>query len=234
MRIHYLQHVEYEGLGSIKSWMLNNGCEITGTHFYESTQLPNPEEVDMLIILGGPMSVNDENAYNWMVSEKVFIRNMIDIGKVVLGICLGAQLISDVLGSTVFTNHTKEIGWFPVKSTSAENVFELPDELIVFQWHGETFNLPKGAIRLSTNTVCKNQAFQIGKNIIGLQFHLEVTENLVSNIVSNCADELIRSKDAQGKNEILSMPVTSYDLLNDSMGKVLDYLYLNSNIGNYS
>ena len=110
MRAHYLQHVPFEGLGSIETWLQTAGYEITSTQFYESVDLPRVEEIDFLVVMGGPMSVNDEKGYPWFVDEKEFIRSVIESGKPTLGICLGAQLIAHAMGGKVFQNSVKEIG----------------------------------------------------------------------------------------------------------------------------
>ena len=115
MRAHYLQHVPFEGLGSIAPWLESAGYQITGTKLYESTTIPNPEQFDLLIIMGGPMSVNDEERFPWLRIEKQFIRQTIESGKAVLGICLGAQLIASAMGESVYPNRRKEIGWFPIE-----------------------------------------------------------------------------------------------------------------------
>ncbi|MES9892346.1 MAG: amidotransferase, partial [Candidatus Thiodiazotropha sp.] len=172
MRAHYLQHVPFEGLGSIENWLKHAGYEITSTRLYESEELPGIERIDLLVIMGGPMSVNDDQDFPWLVGEKEFIKKVIESGKPVLGICLGAQLIACSLDAEVFSNSVKEIGWIPIRAAGSDNpsVFQFPEETDVFHWHGETFNLPLGAIRIAESAACKNQAYQIGKHVIGLQF----------------------------------------------------------------
>ncbi|MEW8197867.1 MAG: type 1 glutamine amidotransferase, partial [Candidatus Thiodiazotropha endolucinida] len=115
MRAHYLQHVPFEDLGSIENWLKRSGYEITRTRLYESEELPGIESVDLLVIMGGPMSVNDDQDFPWLVEEKEFIKKVIESGKPVLGICLGAQLIACSLGAEVFSNSVKEIGWIPIR-----------------------------------------------------------------------------------------------------------------------
>ncbi|MEW8428881.1 MAG: C26 family cysteine hydrolase domain-containing family, partial [gamma proteobacterium symbiont of Ctena orbiculata] len=192
MRAHYLQHVPFEGLGSIEDWLLLSGYEITATRFFESPDLPRLEEIDLLIVMGGPMSVNDEHAYPWLAKEKNFIRSVIDAGKPVLGICLGAQLIAASLGSEIYPNSVKEIGWFPISAVKSipDSLFRFPEETTVFHWHGETFDLPSGAVCTAKSKGCQNQAFQFGRKVIGLQFHLEPTASAANAIVENCRDEL--------------------------------------------
>lgn len=226
MQAHYFQHVPFEGLGSIEPWLRNAGYKISYTRFYTSDDLPLIEDIDLLIVMGGPMSVNDESAHPWLVREKEFIKNAIRTGKSVLGICLGAQLIADAMGGTVFPNPVKEIGWFPVQAVEPENVlfFQFPKETQVFHWHGETFSLPEGAVRIAKSKGCENQAFQIGSNVLGLQFHLETTPSSAKAIVENCQDELVEGKYIQTREEILSVPGERYSSINRLMGKVLAYL----------
>jgi len=115
MNLHYLQHVSFEGLGTIQSWADRNAHSVSVTRFYENEHLPSPECVDMLVIMGGPMGIYDYTEYPWLHEEKEFIRQAIAAGKPVLGVCLGAQLIADVCGARVFPGKQKEIGWFPLK-----------------------------------------------------------------------------------------------------------------------
>jgi GMP synthase-like glutamine amidotransferase len=226
MRAHYLQHVPFEGLGSIENWLHDAGYEITSTKLYESEEFPKIESIDLLIIMGGPMSVNDGQDYSWLMGEKAFIKRVVESDKPVLGICLGAQLIANSLGAEVFQNEVKEIGWFPIQATSTENnsTFRFPVRTDVFHWHGETFNLPPGAIRIAENQVCINQAFQLGKNVIGLQFHLETTPSSARAIVENCRDELVDGDFIQAEKDILSASQSLYSSINTLMGNVLEYI----------
>jgi GMP synthase-like glutamine amidotransferase len=226
MRAHYLQHVEFEGLGSIAPWLKAAGYEITNTRFFESAKLPDLKKIDLLVVMGGPMSVNDEDDFPWLIYEKQFIREAIHSGKPVLGICLGAQLIASAAGAGVYRNSVKEIGWFPIYGISSQDrsIFSFPPKVEVFHWHGETFDLPSGAIRLAKSDGCENQAFQIGKSVIGLQFHLETTPKAAREIVSHCQDELVPSKYIQTKEEILSAKGKTYKSINQLMGVILSFL----------
>ncbi|MGB3212162.1 MAG: type 1 glutamine amidotransferase [Desulforhopalus sp.] len=226
MRAHYLQHVPFEGLGSIQTWLDMAGYDITTTRLYESTKLPNPDQLDLLILMGGPMSVNDEERFPWLRTEKQFVRHTIESGKAVLGICLGAQLIASALGESVYPNRRKEIGWFPVEGIPQEDesTFTFPPSLDVFHWHGETFDLPEGAMLLARSEACENQAFQFGQAVIGLQFHLETTPESARAIITNCRQEILPSKFVQPESVILDQAPDKYLATNTLMSEILFFL----------
>jgi GMP synthase-like glutamine amidotransferase len=226
MNAHYLQHVSFEGLGSIESWLQAAGYKITKTQFFKSADLPDPDEIDLLIVMGGPMSVNDEDTYPWLAREKQFVRDVIKSGKAVLGVCLGAQLIASAMGARVYRNAVREIGWFPVEGIPSADgtIFNFPPSAQVFHWHGETFELPTGAIRLAGSRGCENQAFQLGRSVIGLQFHLETTQESAREIVNHCRNELLPAEYVQTESEILGAAPGIYRSINDLMGNVLSFL----------
>jgi GMP synthase-like glutamine amidotransferase len=201
MRVHYLQHVPFEGLGAIEPWLRDNGHIVTGTPFYETGfRLPAPGDIDALIIMGGPMGVYDTDRHAWLPQEKTFIRECLAQGKRILGVCLGAQLLAECLGARVHQAAHKEIGWFPVTpmSPAARGTTTptwLPglfkDAPTVFHWHGDQFDIPPGAadaLRSEANTA---QAFQWNDRVLGLQFHLEVTPGLLEQMLRHGASELI-------------------------------------------
>jgi len=181
LRIHYFQHVPFEGPGSIQEWSVKNGHSLTSTHFYINETLPDLNSIDWLIIMGGPMSVDDETKFDWLSKEKNFIKNAIGKRKTVIGICLGAQLIAQILGAKVYPNKQKEIGWFPIrltKSAKQHPLFRsLENKVTVFHWHGDTFDLPAGAHHLAETNAYPNQAFALGRHALALQFHPEVSSS---------------------------------------------------------
>jgi GMP synthase-like glutamine amidotransferase len=196
---HCFQHVPFEGLGSIGPWLYTNGYTVTTTRFFAGEPLPRLDDVDLLIVMGGPMSVNDERDLSWLVDEKRFVREAVGAGKPVLGICLGAQLIASAMGARVYPNRVKEIGWLSVFGVPSDSpsVFRFPPVADVFHWHGETFDLPPGAVRLARSEHCENQAFQLGRRTLGLQFHLETTRDSACALVEHCRSELVPSATVQ-------------------------------------
>ena len=229
MNIHYLQHVPFEGLGSIGVWAKNTGYPVTSTCLYRGDAYPDMNKLDWLIVMGGPMSVHDHEIYPWLTGEKKFILQAIDRGKIVLGICLGAQLIADVLGANVYTGSVKEIGWFPVER-SPECIGlgiadRMPDKIDVFHWHGETFDLPHGATRLAGSAVYDNQAFVYQEKVVGLQFHLEATPDSVKGLIEHCADEIVAAPYIQTAAEMLS-DAGRFSEINRVMDNILNYFRL--------
>lgn len=210
------------------SWLENFGADLSYTCFFENPALPRINDLDLLIIMGGPMSANDESTLPWLRAEKVFIRDAVESGVSVLGVCLGAQLIASALGARVWRNPQKEIGWFPVEGVTAEhNAFSFPKELAVFHWHGETFDLPRGAVQLAKTIACENQAFQIGRKVIGLQFHLEATPETVGDILDNCGSELAPGPYIQTASQLRSVDNAAYVRINRIMDDVLFYVTSN-------
>ncbi len=226
MSVHCFVHVPFEGIGSIAPWLEGAGYEITTTRFFDFKGLPEQDEIETLIVMGGPMSVNDEADCPWLVDEVTFIKETIAAGKPVLGICLGAQLIASALGARVYPNEQREIGWFTIQGLpdTGHLTFPFPQSENVFHWHGETFELPAGAIRLAESAGCKNQAFQVGSSVIGLQFHLETTPESAQKLVENCRDELVQGEYIQTEEQILSASPEMYESIHGLMGEILSYL----------
>ena len=235
MRVHVLQHVPFEGLGAIAAWLDSHGATVTTTRFYEDAVPPAVGPIDLLIVMGGPMSVHDEAFHPWLRDEKRVIARAIRQEKAVLGICLGAQLIAAALGARVSPSREREIGWFPVcgvsplvgGTTAGGTPFGFPAECLVFHWHGETFALPAGAVRLARSEACPNQAFQYGRRVVGLQFHLEMTPGTVRELVEAGRGELVQSRFVQTAEEILAAPKTRYEQNNRLMGELLSFLAVN-------
>lgn len=194
MRLHYLQHVPFEGIAAIGEWAARRGHEVTGTPLYRSG-FEHPGEFDMLVIMGGPMSVHMELEHPWLAEEKAFIRAAVAAGKLVLGVCLGAQLLAETLGGEVHPGEQPEIGWYPVTLTTegvGSRVFgRLPVRFDTLHWHGDTFTLPPGARCTASSALTPNQAFEAdGGRLVGLQFHLEATPESWSELIEHAGGDL--------------------------------------------
>ena len=240
LRVHYFQHIADEGLGSCEKFLNDMNAKISTTEFFalpaqqkiDIDALPQVEDVDLLIIMGGAMSVNDEHIHPWLLTEKRWLRRFIALGKPVIGLCLGGQLIANALGAQVSKNPVKEVGWTKVKAVDPYPIdcFKIPKEIEIMQWHGETFDLPKGANLLAYNEACHHQAFQIGGNIIGFQFHPEITPKTMSLYLEDDDEVDLFLKDQpsikkQLKNSTLASAKIKYEqgnkLLNDAISYVL-------------
>lgn len=211
MKIHWFQHAPFEGLGAIEPWLLKHGHILTRTRFHEGETAPsNVERFDWLVVMGGPMNIYQYRDHPWLRAEKRVIREAVAANKRVLGVCLGAQLIADALGGKVYQNSEKEIGWFPVAPVPEgdESPYKIPDETLVFHWHGDTFTLPPGGVWLARSEACEHQAFSVGRNVLGLQFHPEMTPDDVARIVKACADDLTPGKFVQSAEGMLARAAT--------------------------
>ena len=180
----------------------------------------------MLVVMGGPMGANDDPRLKWMRGEKLFIELAIQKEKKVLGICLGAQLIASVLGAKVYANPQKEIGWFPIELNPpnvrhhALNV--LPQRTTVFHWHGDTFDLPKGSIHLARSRACENQAFAIGNQVVGLQFHLEMGMPQIESLLRHASADITAGDYVMDPEEMLDLAPSQAPPLNAALSRFLD------------
>lgn len=201
-------HVPFEGPGIIAQWAGEQGHSLHYTRFYENDPLPDPSAADLLVIMGGPMDVFDFHVHPWMEDEISWVKEFINTGKPVLGICLGAQIIATALGEEVYPGEHKEIGWHNLRFFPSLGDYkictDLPDTRKVFHWHGDTFNIPEGAIRIAGSQAFPNQGFIYANQVVALQFHLEVTTESVKELVDNCRDELVEGPYIQSEKEILS------------------------------
>ena len=226
MKILIIQHVSFEGPGSLMKWTKKRKHKTTIVTPDPEDPFPEiTEDFDMLVVLGGPMNIYDEAKYQWLTGEKDFIREFIAKGKKVLGICLGAQLIADVLGSEVYKSDNKEIGWFNIKKDKtgfADLLQELPNESPAFHWHGDTFELPEGAQRLYSSDATLNQGFIFGDRVIALQFHWEITPENLDNLLKYSSDDLEEGTYVQKPGEMKKNG--DFKEVNLLMEKVLDYL----------
>lgn len=196
LRLHGIRHESFEREAEIAAWAESRGHGLSHTDLWRGESLPELSSFDWLLVLGGPMGVYDEDAHPWLAGEKRFLRACVDAGKRLLGVCLGAQLLSVVLGGQVTKNRCREIGWFEVQATpqaAQSRAFAgLPPRFEAFHWHGDTFSIPEGALWTAKSEACAHQAFEAcAGRVVGLQFHLEANAESLREIAEHCADEII-------------------------------------------
>ncbi len=208
MHVHVFQHVVFEDEAFIRRWTARNGHFLTRTRFYLNEVIPSLQDIDFLVVLGGPMNVDEGQRYPWLITEKDFLRRAIDGGKTILGICLGAQLLASVLGGNVTRNPFKEIGWFPVQLTPAGRENPLfagfPASFPAFHWHGDTFSSPSKTTHLAESQACQNQAFLYEDRVLALQFHLELEKANIAALLLNCGGEIVGGPFIQTRDSIMS------------------------------
>ena len=191
MKAQIVQHIECEGPGYLGDFLHDNGIEYEIARMYEGEQLP--ENFDALIVLGGPMNVYEEQRYPYLKRLNMTIKNCVVAGGHYLGFCLGGQLLAKALGAKVRRNRTKEIGNFEIQLTDEgveDPLFKGFEQVFpALGWHGDSFEIPAGAIKLGESELCANQAFRF-KNAYGLQFHLETTPGMLAEWTDVYADEL--------------------------------------------
>lgn len=207
MILHYLQHVPFEGLGHAEAWARARGHEVAVTRLHRDEPTPRATDIDLLVVLGGPMGVGDDTRFPFLRREKRFIEDALAAGRPVLGICLGAQIVADVLGAPVTRNAHDEIGWFPLELTSegaaSPHLAGWPERFTTFHWHGDAFALPSGASRLARSEACENQAFVWGDRVVALQFHPEVTPAGLQAMIDHEAPETLSGPYVQPATALL-------------------------------
>jgi GMP synthase-like glutamine amidotransferase len=230
MILHCIRHVAYEGPGFIEDWARENRIALTETIMTVSPTFPAKDTFDGLIIMGGPMSVYDIKSYPWLIQEKKFIRETIARHTKVLGICLGAQLVSDVLGGRVYPNTAHEIGWFPVSKEFILHSwfpdFDDQDAMAVFHWHGDTFDLPRKSIHLFSSEASRNQAFLYDDHVLAIQFHPEMKEDIIRSLIDQAGHDIKRGRFTQTGPEMLA-GFTRHGIRSKNMlYTLLDYFFI--------
>ena len=189
-----IKHIDCEGPGTLTNIFARHGVGITLAHPYRGEPLPKPSDYQFLVVLGGPMGVYERDRHRFIDAETALVREAVSLGIPTLGLCLGSQIVADALGGRVTKHSAKEIGAMTVTLTPdgvADPLFAgVEPRLAVFQWHGDTFSLPPGAVRLASSPVTPNQAFRHGSRTYGFQFHLEVTLEMVTWWLAEYAGEI--------------------------------------------
>ncbi|MDR4503910.1 MAG: type 1 glutamine amidotransferase [Candidatus Scalindua sp.] len=211
-----IKHIDIEGPGTIGEFLDEKGVPCRTIDLSEGEPLPESlGGVSAVIVLGGPMNVYEEERYPFLRKEDLFLRGVFEKGLPVLGFCLGAQLIAKAKGTTVKKNPVKEIGWFTVsldKDALPDPLFQgFPEEFDVFQWHGDTFEIPDNATKLAGSALCSNQAFRVDGNVYGLQFHIEVTDDMVQQWINAYKDEIDSLKGSVDPEKIVSDTKVKFD-----------------------
>ncbi len=224
MRIHCLLQTEEPACGFFPEWAVGHGHVWECTVVPRADELPKASELDCLVVLGGPMSVWQDQRYPWLSKQKRYLEKLIAAGKPVLGICLGAQLVADVLGARAYRGRHNEVGWFTVESTPESRDTWLgntvPSRFETFLWHTDTYDLPEGAVRIARSRGFENQGF-IWNQVLALQFHLEVTPAWVRMLVNRDAEQLVEAPFSQSAETVLGRPESVYRDSNTLMGLVL-------------
>jgi GMP synthase (glutamine-hydrolysing) len=208
MRVHYLQHVPYEPPAAIAEWATDRGHDVTGTHLFDGADLPAPDDYDFLVVMGGPMSVHDDEKHPWLAPERELISRTLDADTPVLGVCLGAQQVAAALGADVYAHDTREVGWFPVETTDSAShspLAPLTPDFPAFHWHGDTYDIPDGGTLLARTPACRNQAFSAADGLaLGFQFHLEATRDSVGALVDAVGGETGSGESVQDAKAVLA------------------------------
>ncbi len=208
MRIHILRHEPFDDAATIVRWAKARGFSVSTTRFYAADPLPRTHALDALVVMGGTMNVYQYREFPWLMRERDFLWDAVEKRVPTLGICLGAQLLADVLGGSVRRNRHQEIGWHRVTLTEEARALPLfdawPPELTVFQWHEDTFDLPFGAVRLAYGSGCENQGFVYKERAIGIQFHPEMSRRGIRALMRACAHAPLTGPFVQTPAEMLA------------------------------
>jgi GMP synthase-like glutamine amidotransferase len=232
MHIHYFQHDHFEDLGYIGNWAIKHNSTTSFTRFDVSPHLPQMEGFDWLVVLGGKMGVNDSSEYPWITEEIAFIRQAIEKGKTVIGICLGSQLVASALGAKVYKNKEPEMGFWPVTflpTASIDPVFRnFPKEISAMHMHFDTFTLPEGAINMANSPVTQCQAFRKGNTVFCFQFHFEITPQNAAIFIKETEPELVPGRYTQTPDQMNAL-ATCLAANNAIFEKVLDEILVLNN-----
>lgn len=207
-RVHILKHEPNEWIGSMRPWFEEKGYQLTTCEVYNNETLPQVDDFDWLIIMGGNMSVYQEDEYPWLVPEKQLLREAIAADKKIIGICLGGQMIASALGADVSPGVALEIGWYPLEKTN-EIASWLPNGFSPLSWHGDRFLPPDGAVSFCQSSITPHQGFCIGNKVWGLQFHLEATDESIPAFYETSGSTLPEGEFVQSYHQLIETSNTN-------------------------
>lgn len=225
MRVHTIIHAPFEQPGIIENWAIDKGHDFSSTHTYKGEKLPDVSTIDFLIIMGGPQSPMELDKYPYLRNEITLTKEVIDQGKAVLGVCLGAQIISESLDAKTERSPNKEIGVYPIYLTQegeTDSVFKkFPKSFDVMHWHNDMPGIPQGAVLLAYSEGCPRQVIKYSDRVYGLQCHMEMTSEMIRGMVEHCANDLIPGRYIQQNKKLLTNDMSE---INNKMFIILDYL----------
>jgi GMP synthase (glutamine-hydrolysing) len=226
MKILFVVHASFEKPGCIESWAHKQGHYTRTVSPYKGERLPDINEFDLLVVMGGPQSSLELDKAPYLYDEIGLIEQAIKEQKRILGVCLGAQLIAEALGAKPERSPHREIGMYPVElldSAKGDPVFShFPSKFDVMHWHSDMPGIPTGAVLLAKSEGCPRQAFRYGDRIYGFQCHFELTLELVNGMIANCVEDLAKPGDyIRSAKELIE---SDYSQINSKMEFVLDYL----------
>ena len=221
MHVLIVKNVFSEGPGTIADYLNSERIPYSVCEMSTGDAVPDLDSFTHLLVMGGPMAVYEMQQYPYLVNEAVFIDRSIRANKHVLGVCLGAQMVAHVLGAKVYPGQQKEIGWYEVALNPdgmrdpLMSALALPDRNAaqVFQWHGDTFDLPRGAVRLASSGLFPNQAFRYTDRVYALQFHIEVTPAIVRDWLAREQGVDVASITAESERIFNAVPRAGHEVL---------------------
>lgn len=224
MQFHAIIHAPFETLGAIENWILEKGHSLSVTHSYQGEQLPEPSQFDFLILMGGPQSPLQLDKFPYLAHEIELCKKAIQANKIVLGICLGAQIIGESLGAKTGQSPNKEIGVYPIQVTKEGELDPLfkqfPKQFAVMHWHNDMPGLTKETVLLAQSEGCPRQAFRYGDRVYGFQFHLEMTSELVNGMIKH-SEPILPGRYVQSASELMQ---ANFSPINQKIYLALDYL----------
>jgi len=225
MKILFVIHAAFEAPGCIETWAKKRGHQTQIVSPYKGEKIPNINDFDFLVVMGGPQSPLEMDKAPYLADEIALIKQAIIKHKRIIGICLGAQLIGEALGAKTERSPHREIGMFLVEllhEAKFDPVFgQFPEKFDVMHWHSDMPGIPKGATLIAKSEGCPRQIFRYGDRIYGFQCHFELTQELVKGMIEHCPDDLKAGTYIRSVKELM---YADYSQINAKMDTVLDYL----------